>query len=203
MSERDFGNEQEMAVADKRHPALGPTEGAQDVSSLNRIVVPPGAYTDPNNPMANSNSVNLTVDKTPTPVSDDYGVTQLEEAGVEPHPVQIMLDDGSKLSGGTAGEPEPEQLPENRDEWSKANWQTQARTLGLAVSGNFDAVQSRVEEREAQIDAAKQMNAEDWKAQIEDADDLADLRALYTASGAEYSTVESAFDARQAELDQS
>jgi hypothetical protein len=204
-SARDFGNEQDMSVHDKNSPTLGPTEGSQDVATLNRIVVPPGAYTDPNNPSALSNSVNLTIDKTPTPVSEDYGLTQLDEAGVGEHPVEGTIGVHADAVGRTsdAEGAQAVELPENRDDWQKAHWQQQARAFGLPVSGNMDALQSRVEEHEQRVEAAKSFDAEDWKDQIAAADDLTDLRNLYTASGASYSTVESAFDARQAELDES
>jgi hypothetical protein len=46
------GNVQDIAVADKEYSSLGATKEAQDVSVLNKIIVPPASYTNPNDPMA-------------------------------------------------------------------------------------------------------------------------------------------------------
>jgi hypothetical protein len=67
------GNRQDMSVHDKEHPSLAATEEAQDVASLNRIVVGMPAYTDPHNPMTLSGSVNLPLDQHPVTHSEDYG----------------------------------------------------------------------------------------------------------------------------------
>jgi len=235
---RDFGNEQDMSVHDKFHPALGPTEEAQDVTTLNRVVVPMGAFTDPNNPAAASASVNLSIDKSPVTHAEDYGRSATVEQGLADQPIETTMTVHSpelrelEPPDFTAGQPDPEtargaaaaqaasaktrMAPEDRDDWTKADWVAQARAHGLAVSGNFDAVKSRVEEyeadqeqrqseRAAKVDAAKSFGAEDWKAQIAEADDLDaldELRSLYQESGASYVTVESAFEQREAEFNQ-
>jgi hypothetical protein len=77
----EFGNEQDMAVADKERPTLGPTEGSQDVSARAVQVVPMPAFTDPHNPEAMSNSVNLSLNDSPTPHSEDYGELALSTVG--------------------------------------------------------------------------------------------------------------------------
>jgi hypothetical protein len=54
-----------MSVHDKTHPTLGPTEEAQDVDRLARQIVPMPAFNDPNNPVAASGSVNLSLNDHP------------------------------------------------------------------------------------------------------------------------------------------
>ena len=131
--------QQDMPVADKLHPTLGATEEEQDVSSLNRIIVPVGAYTDPSNPAAASASVNLTLDKSPVEHSEDYGQSDLEEAGVEADPVSGTMDATEMRSEGVAAR------SEDREEWTKEDWQEQAREYDLPVSGNKDTIAARVE----------------------------------------------------------
>lgn len=139
-----------IPVADKANPALGATEEEQDMSNLNRIVVPVGAYTDPSNPSAISASVNLTLDKSPVEHSEDYGKSDLEDAGVEADDVSGTMDatelkeEGSGVSARS----------EDREEWTKADWQDQAREYDLAVSGNLDTIQARVEAHEDEQEQA-------------------------------------------------
>ena len=144
-AERDFGNEQDMPVADKFNPTLGPTEASQDMASLNQIIVPVGAYTDPNNPAAQSASVNLTLDKSPVAHPEDYGQTQLTDAEVEADPATIgMLTMEGEEGAGT----QPE---DDREEWKKADWQAKAGEYGLATSGTVEEIRQRVEEHEDEL----------------------------------------------------
>jgi hypothetical protein len=202
------GNVQDMSVHDKEHPALAATEEAQDVASLNRIVVPMGSYVDPNNPAAAAGSVNLSLDSHPVTHSDDYGQSALEDAGVEEDErksaVDMHADEAAVLDPGRA-EAGKANSPADRAEWQKKDWVAQARSYGLNVSGNVDAVRERVEEHEAGVEDARSMSAEDWKNAVADADaeELGQLHELYKASGSQYSTVDQAFDKRQAELSES
>jgi hypothetical protein len=96
------------------------------------------------------------------------------------------------------------EYPENRDDWQKKHWQARAREFNLSVSGNTDAVKGRVEEHEGAIESVKGWNAADWQTAVADAetaDDLDELRGLYGVSGVDFSTVEKAFEDRQAEFD--
>jgi hypothetical protein len=136
-----------IAVADKAHPALGATEEEQDVSQLNRIVVPVGAYTDPSNPAAASASVNLTLDKSPVEHDASYGQSDLDDAGVEADEVLTPMDATETEGGGVA-----EARSDDREEWTKADWQNQATSYGLTTSGNKDEVRERVEEYESDPD---------------------------------------------------
>lgn len=233
---RDFENDyQDMPVDAKTHPALGPTEEAQNVSQLNRIVVPMGAFADPSNPAALAGSVNLALDKHPVTHAEDYGVSNVEGVGVDVHSPHTPADAGTEAVAPfeppdfSDGQPDPETArgelgaqaaarrsgasSADRTEWKKADWVTQARALGLSTSGNMDAVKDRVEaheeqeaaasaEREDRVTAAKEMNAGDWIEQIEsaDEDELQELQSLYAESGADYSTVQTAIENRQAAL---
>jgi hypothetical protein len=206
------GNYQEMSVHDKTHPTLAPTEEAQDVSKLNRIVVPLPAFMDPGNPAAASGSVNLTLDKHPVEHSTDYGQQVDLEVGADKmegtmdrHAPELKeLDTTQDRVSGDDGTSEA--LPEDREEWSKANWQSQARTYGLGVSGNMDALRQRVEDYENEREDDKSLTAGDWKALVDEAEDTEELQELqdrYQATGNSYSTVDSAFEAKNTEFNES
>lgn len=216
---RDFGaDDADMSVHDKNHPTLGPTEGSQDVDSLPRNVVPMAAFNDPNNPVAVSGSVNLSLDDHPVTHDPDYGKTYAEVYGLDS--VQHTMSEGAKALGefdqsqdGVGGS------TEERDGWSKAQWQKAAKKYSLPTSGNIATLREKVEayeadasltdeeraaqEREEQVEAAKGLNAGDWQSHVaaaESADDLAELQALYKESGASYATVEKAFADRETEF---
>lgn len=101
---------------------------------LNRIVVPVAAYTDPGNPDGAAGSVNLELSTHPMEHSSDYG-QGYKSSGVrsqaDVHSLEARTD-----SGG------------NRDEWTKKDWQAQARAYSLPTSGNLDTLIARVEEYE-------------------------------------------------------
>jgi hypothetical protein len=61
----------EASVHDKLHPSA--TLKDQDYAKTDRIIVPPGAYSDPHNAASASSSVNLSLEKNPLEVSDNYG----------------------------------------------------------------------------------------------------------------------------------
>ena len=190
-----------IPVGDKDHPSLAATKEAQDVASLDRIIVPPGAYTDPSNPAAAAGSLNMSVYTHPVDIPEDYGES-VEPGDVDVRSTIDLHAEEQVPSDGTDDE-SAANLPEDRDEWKKADWVTQAAAYGLPVSGNMDTVKDRVEEYEDQLEEAKGYSASDWQSQIEDEDDedsLTALRKLYDASGASFATVEQAFDDKQAAL---
>jgi hypothetical protein len=204
MSDEEQTEGTPISVHDKDHPSLAATKEAQDVASLDRIIVPPGAYTDPSNPAAAAGSVNMSVYTHPADLPEDYGES------VEPGEVDVrsVIDEGAAdqaqavVTGMGAGDKAADR-PEDRDEWTKADWVAQASDYGLAKSGNMDTVKERVEDYEGSVEEAKDYTAGEWQQQIEDTDnpsELADLRDLYTASGASFSTVDSAFDDKAAAL---
>jgi hypothetical protein len=146
----DEDQEQEgtpISVLDKAHPALGATEEEQDVSQLNRIVVPVGAYTDPSNPAAASASINMTLDKSPVEHDASYGESDLEDAGVEADAVSGTIDGTETEGGGRA-----EARSEDRGDWLKADWQNQAAAYGLTTGGTVDELRDRVDEYESDPD---------------------------------------------------
>jgi len=193
------GNVQDISVHDKDVAALAATREAQDMSRLNRVTVPMPAFVNPNNPETASGSVNLSLAKTPVSHSEDYGVGRGSHVRLSAADIGVGEAESDDLDTGATGV----EYPENRDDWGKKHWQSQAREYGLPVSGNMDEVKERVEEHEGAIDAAKEYRAEDWKAEIESAettDDLDELQTLYEQSGVEFSTVETAFEKRRAAL---
>jgi hypothetical protein len=151
------GNRQDMSVHDKEHPSLAATEEAQDVASLNRIVVGMPAYTDPHNPMTLSGSVNLPLDQHPVTHSEDYGddvapgqFTFDPEGNGGQSPMAV----GAKsLLSEADTDDTPQFSSEDRAEWSKADWQKAARYYELPTSGNIDTIKNRVEEHEANAEA--------------------------------------------------
>jgi hypothetical protein len=205
MSDEEQQEGTPISVHDKDHPSLAATREAQDVASLDRIVVPPGAYTDPNNPAAAAGSVNMSVYTHPADLPEDYGES------VEPGEVDVrsVIDEGAAdqaqavvtgLGKGTPGGKAADR-PEDREEWTKADWVAQASEYGLPKSGNMDTVKERVEDYEGAVEEAKDYTATEWQSQIEETSDmneLADLRRLYTAAGASYVTVDSSFDDKEA-----
>lgn len=204
-------NVQDIAVEDKDLPSLAATKEAQDVSRLNKIIIPMPSFTNPNNPATAAGSINLDLDEHPVEHSPDYG------GGVRPGRDKVLsvADTHAKEMADAAAEAGPPgrteaaastpavEYPESRDDWQKKHWQAKAREMGLAVSGNADAVQERVEEQESYVEEAKTWKAQDWIGAVEDAettDDLTELRGLYDGSGAKFSTAEDAFTKRQTEL---
>jgi hypothetical protein len=179
-------------------------EDQEMAQELKPIVVSPPGYASPDPTTAAGRL--LPVEQTVVPISEDYGANVLDgpgmEANVATHAPESTLTPEQELRANAKAE--SAELPEDRATWTKANYQTHARALGLAENGNKDALVKRVEDAEKDIKAAKELSAEDWKSAVDDADDadeLADLRRVYALAEVDYSTVESAFDAKQAEFD--
>jgi hypothetical protein len=210
-------NVQDISVHDKEVSALPPTVEGQDMSTLSRVVVPVPSFTDPHNPKASAGSINLDLDSHPFEHSEDYGAVE-REAGAQTvrSPMDVGEEskaDATKLGGGD-GEGNPGKverdkstpqidLPENRDEWTKAHYQAALRKVGLPVSGNLEALTTRFDEYEAQEEEYEDYNAGDWISDIEDAetvDDLVELQSAYERSGAEFKTVAEAFEKKSADL---
>lgn len=206
------GNVQDIAVEDKERPSLAATEEAQDMSKLNKIIVPMPAFTNPNDPRTSGGSINLDLDEHPVPHSEDYG------AGVGNMRDKVGTITGDALAemgaqfapeGGEPGKVEAAaklpviEYPEERADWLKKHWQGKAREYSLPVSGTIDAVKDRVEEYEGEVEVAKSFSATEWIGYVEEAetmDDLDELRGVYDRSGATFSTVVEAFDKQRAAL---
>lgn len=190
------GNVQEMPVADKSHPTLAATEEAQDVANLNRIVVPVPAYLDPSNPIAQSGSINLALDKHPVTHDESYGQVETETFGADE--VEGVIDThAAELA------PEEEEASENRDEWTKADWVARAKELGIPSGGNMDTVQTRVEEHEEAVESDKTLSDDDWVQLVQDANsdsELDEIEQRYRATDNDYPSVNAAIDQRRSEL---
>lgn len=172
------------------------------MSEVDSTVVGMPAHTDPGNPDAQHGSINQPLSDHPVAHSEDYG------QAVQVDTLDVTADDptvAGALQRAVAGKSgyEDEDAPLDREQWNRGHWKAAAKKYGLTVGGNMDEVKTRVEEYEASVDEAKAMNAGDWQGEIENAEDagsLAELRSLYDASGAEFPTVVSAFDAKDAEF---
>jgi hypothetical protein len=195
---------QDMPMADMLLPSFAPTEEAQDVSTLAQIVVPVPAFTDPENPTAAQSSVNMVLETSPFPHDAEFGAGV--ETGVD-SPMSTIdthaKEQADLVEAPAAAESAPA-LPEgDREEWSKADWQQAAKAYGLGTSGNTDAIATRVEDHEEQLETVKNWSAGEWQDAVNEADDtdeLAELRQQYDNSGASFKTVADAFASKEAEL---
>lgn len=176
------------------------------MTKLHRVLVPMPAFTNPNNPLTQSGSINLDLGKHPVEHAESFGGVDAGERDVvlsvaDTHAQEMAKGD---VAVKKVADAVVESFPENREDWQKKHWQAKAREYNLATSGNIDAVSSRVEEYEDDIEVVKEYNAGAWQdalVEVETEDDLKELRGLYDRSGTEFSTVVSAFDARQSEFD--
>jgi hypothetical protein len=201
----DSQGTQDMLHEEAPNPSVAPTEEAQDMSTLGRIVVPMPSHTDPSNPLSASGSVNMTLENHPVEHSEDYGAMVepgefSPEGTMDQHALEVVTGE----EGGGRGSQAPSD--EERVAWTKDDWKAKAAEYELAVGGTKADLQKRVEEHEAEQEAYKDFSASDWQDAIdecEDEDQLAELRAAYDASGADYSTVVTAFDKAAAEFTES
>jgi hypothetical protein len=92
----------------------------------------------------------------------------------------------------TAAKQAATNLDEDRETWAKADWQTHAKSLGLATSGNIGTIRGRVEDHEAAQEERTEFERETRGMPREDLDKLA---AKYDISPEEYSTKDLLADA--------
>lgn len=195
-----------ILVGDKLHSALGATEEEQDVDRLARQVVPVGAFNDPNNPVAASASVNLSLNDSPVKHPDDYGADVIAAFGHD-H-VENTMSGGARAlrafdtnSGEDDDTLSPEQraaidslkdAPEDREQWQKAHWASAARAYGLASSGNIATVRARVEDHEA---AEEERDTYEKDVRALGRDDLDEAARKFEINPEEYSTKDLLADA--------
>jgi hypothetical protein len=166
----------------------------QDLKPI--IVAPPG-YASPD-PATNGVPL-VAIEEYPLSVdlSEDYARDQIADTGSHGFETTMTPEEGlQELSGARL-----EGAPEDRKEWVKANWQDQARAYGLKVGGNAKEVQERVEAYEGELAQDQNMTAAEWIEEAEradNADELAEVRERYAQSGADYKTVDEAFDKAEA-----
>lgn len=116
-----------------------------DMARINRIVVGMPAFTDPNNPMAQSGSVNLELGRHPVQHSEDYAQRDTEQVGQQ--------TDGPR-NGMSAGAESIQQnpfagFPDDRNDWTKEQWVSAANFYGVDAGGSKQDIRQRVEEAEA------------------------------------------------------
>ena len=180
-------------------------EDQEMAATLKPIVVSPPGYASPNPDTMSGRLV--PVEQALVPVSEDYGQSVKEAPNSEGQITETVAPESTltpEEGMKAAAKADAAELPDNREEWSKKNWQTQARAMGLSEKGSKADLQERVEDAEKEIEDAKELSAEDWKSAVDDADspeELAELRRVYGAAEIDYSTVEKAFDDKQAEFD--
>lgn len=168
---------------------------------LTPVVVGPPGYASPD--PRTQQGILVPVEEHPlsADLSEDYGANERGEFDTDAFETTLTPEDGLKeLSARRSAD-----APDDREEWSKANWQDQARAYGLKVGGTAKDVQQRVEDYEEELEADKDMTAAEWIDEVEraeNADELQSLRERYGQSGSDFSTVASAFDKAEAEFQQ-
>lgn len=93
-------------------------------------------------------------------LSEDYG-----EAYQDDHdaPLSTLMPQGEILPDRDVdGKVVLTELPDNRDEWSRSQWQVFAANMGVGSSGSTKVIRERVERREAE-DAEKSDRAKELK----------------------------------------
>src|SRR3954471_24672764 len=83
MADKTDGTFQEMSVHDKDNAALPPTVEGQDMSTLDRVIVPMPQFVDPHDARAQSGSINMDLDDHPMDHSEDYGAAAGEGAQID------------------------------------------------------------------------------------------------------------------------
>jgi hypothetical protein len=172
---------------------------------LKPVVVAPPPYASPNPDTMSGRLVPVEESPQAADLSEDYGAAVTDRVNVvdtDAFESTMTPEDGLQEVARQKSAATESDKP--REEWSKADWQEKARSLGLAVGGSKADLQERVEAYEGEAEADKELNASDWIDEIEDAesaDDLAAIRERYGAAEADYSTVDSAFEKKQAEFD--
>lgn len=186
-----------MSPSGKLNPSFR-KEDQEMAEELKPQVIGPPAYASPD-PRTNEGRL-VAIEEHPlsAELAEDYGRQVAEERDTDTvsSPMEPSTGGGAQPGG---------ELPENREEYTKANWQTLASNYGLSTSGNKDEVKARVEAYEGELDHDREMTASEWIDEVNGAastEDLQAIRARYDMSGSEYSTVEDAFTAKQAEFDE-
>lgn len=196
MSEQMFG----AYPSDRLNPSFD-LEGEAVAEELKPTVMAPPAYASPD--PATAGAPLVPVEDSPHTLSPDYGegVVDAHEAVVSTDHFEGTLTPAESLR--QQGKAKAADNPDNRNDWTRAHWQAQARAYDLPVGGTKAELQERVTAFEGELEADEKMTAEEWKDEIEgaeSADDLAAIRERYGATGKDYSTVEAAFEKAEADL---
>lgn len=162
-------------------------------------IIPMPTFTDPKLPEAAGGSINFGV-AGDFPPFEDHPVEHSDDYGVGLDLTKGSQKESSSTKSDTGGDGE---APADRADWTNAHYKEALAAVGLSTSGNRNDLSTRLEEYETVEAEYKAMNATEWKDEIdgaENAEDLETLRAAYERSGADFSTVTEALDAKAAEL---
>lgn len=189
----------------KMHPAYR-EEDQHMAEELKPVVVGPPAYASPDPSTMSGRLVPVEEHPRSADLSEDYGASVVGSSAEAPvvttdsYESTMTPEEGLQAQAGARAK----EAPENREEWTKANWQDQARAYGLSTSGTKDDLKQSVEAYEEEMEADKNMSATEWVEEIDkagSADDLASIRERYGAAGASFKTADDAFEKKQAEFD--
>jgi hypothetical protein len=114
-------------------------EEDQDMAhALEPVIIGPPAYASPD-PDTNANTL-VPVDEHPAELPEDYGESAPKTVDITMNSDATPQGEGGPLALGS---------DEDREEWTKEQWQEKAEGYGLAKSGNKDEIRDRVEEFES------------------------------------------------------
>jgi hypothetical protein len=189
----------------KMHPSYR-EEDQEMAQELKPVVMGPPAYASPNADTLAGRLVPVEEHPLSADLSDDYGAAVVGSSAEAPVVTTDSYESTMTPEEGLQAQAKAksQDAPENREEWTKANWQDQARAYGLSTSGNKDDLREAVEAYEGEMEADKKMTATEWVEEIEkagSADDLASIRERYGAAEASFKTADDAFEKKQAEFD--
>jgi hypothetical protein len=201
MTSFDHGDILGHLPSEKLNPSFR-REDQDMAEELKPQVIGPPAYASPDPRTNEGRLVPLEQHPLADRVSEDFGRRVAEDFDVDTG-ASSALNPSTGRSAGVGGE--STDLPENRDEYSKANWQKVASDLGLSTSGSKTELRERVEAYEAELDADRNRLAAEWIEEFENAatvEDLQAIKARYDMAGAEFSTAQTAYDTKLASFEE-
>lgn len=185
-----------MAPSDRLNPSFSTDlEAAGVPDDQPAVIMGPPAYASPD--PATSAVPLLPLEDRPldATLSEDYAADELAVGNVGSLPGTLSAEGGSSDAWA--------EFPDDEDKATKADYQKVAKAYGLATSGSKTVLKDRIAEHEELLQGDENMKAADWIAEVEatdNADELAALKARYDATGAEFSTVDDAFEKAEEDL---
>lgn len=121
---------------------------------LNTRVVGMPSFLDPNRPETVSGSINFDLDKHPVKHAKEYAAGretfESDADTTSASDPDTGLSEGGQLAPeGTGSDDNDKAEKDERDEWSREDWKTQAKKYDLPISGNKTTVMNRVKSYEA------------------------------------------------------
>jgi hypothetical protein len=165
--------------AESTHPSfrLEDQEMARELEETggDRVVIGPPAYASPDPATAGGRLVPVEVHPLGGRLSEDFG------GGVGPTADEAAVDAMTADPYTVPDTPQRDEfgrktteLPADRDEWSKADWQRYADSLGLGTSGSKKVIIARVEKYETEQEEAEELVKEIKALSREDLDKRAE-----------------------------